>query len=157
MRGGPGRAASGHFPETTVPALCRVRRIIMPIRFETLAVHGGQHPDPTTLSRGVPVYRTSSYLFKSAEHAAKLFGLAEQGNVYGRLGNPTQAMLEERMSLLEGGVGALASASGTSAIFRRSSIWRSRGTKSSRRTTCTAERSPCSTTSCPSSGSPHAS
>ena len=89
----------------------------MPIRFETLAVHGGQHPDPTTLSRGVPVYRTSSYLFKSAEHAAKLFGLAEQGNVYGRLGNPTQAMLEERMSLLEGGVGALASASGTSAIF----------------------------------------
>ena len=76
----------------------------MPIRFETLAVHGGQHPDPTTLSRGVPVYRTSSYLFKSAEHAAKLFGLAEQGNVYGRLGNPTQAMLEERMSLLEGGV-----------------------------------------------------
>ena len=89
----------------------------MPIRFETLAVHGGQHPDPATLSRGVPVYRTSSYLFKSAEHAAKLFGLAEQGNVYGRLGNPTQAMLEERMSLLEGGVGALASASGTSAIF----------------------------------------
>ena len=89
----------------------------MPIRFETLAVHGGQHPDPTTLSRGVPVYRTSSYLFKSAEHAAKLFGLAEQGNVYGRLGTPTQAMLEERMSLLEGGVGALASASGTSAIF----------------------------------------
>ncbi|MFR4118371.1 MAG: aminotransferase class I/II-fold pyridoxal phosphate-dependent enzyme [Bilophila wadsworthia] len=89
----------------------------MPIRFETLAVHGGQHPDPTTLSRGVPVYQTSSYLFKSAEHAAKLFGLAEQGNVYGRLGNPTQAMLEERMSLLEGGVGALASASGTSAIF----------------------------------------
>ena len=89
----------------------------MPIRFETLAVHGGQYPDPATLSRGVPVYRTSSYLFKSAEHAAKLFGLAEQGNVYGRLGNPTQAMLEERMSLLEGGVGALASASGTSAIF----------------------------------------
>ena len=89
----------------------------MPIRFETLAVHGGQQPDPTTLSRGVPVYRTSSYLFKNAEHAAKLFGLAEQGNVYGRLGNPTQAILEERMSLLEGGAGALASASGTSAIF----------------------------------------
>ena len=89
----------------------------MPVRFETLAVHGGQYPDPTTLSRGVPVYRTSSYLFKNAEHAAKLFGLAEQGNVYGRLGNPTQAVLEERMSLLEGGAGALASASGTSAIF----------------------------------------
>lgn len=121
----------------------------MPIRFETLAVHGGQYPDPATLSRGVPVYRTSSYLFKSAEHAAKLFGLAEQGNVYGRLGNPTQAMLEERMSLLEGGVGALASASVRPPFFRRSSIWRSRGTKSSRRTTCTAGRSPCSTTSAP--------
>lgn len=106
----------------------------MPIRFETLAVHGGQHPDPTTLSRGVPVYRTSSYLFKSAEHAAKLFGLAEQGNVYGRLGNPTQAMLEERMSLLEGGVGALASAFGYVRLFRRSSTWR-QGTKASRRTT----------------------
>ena len=89
----------------------------MSMRFETLAVHGGQHPDPATLSRGVPVYRTSSYVFKSAEHAANLFGLVEPGNVYGRLGNPTQAMLEERVSLLEGGVGAVASASGTSAIF----------------------------------------
>ena len=89
----------------------------MSMRFETLAVHGGQHPDPATLSRGVPVYRTSSYVFKSAEHAANLFGLAEPGNVYGRLGNPTQAVLEERVSLLEGGVGAVAFASGTSAVF----------------------------------------
>lgn len=89
----------------------------MPMRFETLAVHGGQHPDPATLSRGVPVHRTSSYVFRSAEHAANLFGLAEPGNVYGRLGNPTQAVLEERMSLLEGGVGAVAFASGTSAVF----------------------------------------
>ncbi len=89
----------------------------MAIRFETLAVHGGQQPDPAALSRGVPVHRTSSYLFKSSEHAANLFGLAEPGNIYGRLGNPTQAVLEERMSLLEGGVGALASSSGTSAIF----------------------------------------
>lgn len=89
----------------------------MTIRFETLAVHGGQQPDSATLSRGVPVHRTSSYLFKSSEHAANLFGLVEPGNIYGRLGNPTQTVLEERMSLLEGGVGALASASGTSAIF----------------------------------------
>lgn len=89
----------------------------MAIRFETLAVHGGQHPDPDTLSRGIPIHRTSSYLFRNAEHAARLFNLEEPGNVYGRLGNPTQAVLEERMSLLEGGVGALASASGTSAIF----------------------------------------
>lgn len=93
MRGGPGRAASGHFPETTVPALCRVRRTIMPIRFETLAVHGGQHPDPTTLSRGVPVYRTSSYLFKSAEHAAKLLALPNRG-MSTAARHPTQAMLE---------------------------------------------------------------
>ena len=89
----------------------------MPIRFETLAVHGGQYPDPATLSRGVPVYRTSSYLFKSAEHAAKPFSLDEQGNVYGRHGNPTQAMLEERINMLGAGVGAVATASGTPAMF----------------------------------------
>lgn len=86
-------------------------------RFETLAVHGGQTPDPTTHSRGVPVYRTAAYMFKDAEHAARLFNLEEAGNIYTRLGNPTQAVLEERVNLLEGGVGALASASGTSAIF----------------------------------------
>lgn len=86
-------------------------------RFETLAVHGGQTPDPTTNSRGVPVYRTAAYLFNDAEHAARLFNLEEPGNIYTRLGNPTQAVLEERINLLEGGVGALASASGTSAIF----------------------------------------
>ncbi|MEG2139535.1 MAG: O-acetylhomoserine aminocarboxypropyltransferase/cysteine synthase family protein [Bilophila sp.] len=86
-------------------------------RIETLAVHGGQVPDPTTLSRAVPLYRTAAYLFKSAEHAARLFGMEEPGNIYSRLGNPTQAVLEERINLLEGGAGALASASGTSAIF----------------------------------------
>ncbi|MEG2004697.1 MAG: PLP-dependent transferase, partial [Bilophila sp.] len=86
-------------------------------RIETLAVHGGQVPDPTTLSQAVPLYRTAAYLFKSAEHAARLFGMEEPGNIYSRLGNPTQAVLEERINLLEGGAGALASASGTSAIF----------------------------------------
>ena len=86
-------------------------------RFETLAVHGGQAPDPTTLACGVPVHRTSSFVFKSAEHAANLFSLAEPGYIYSRLGNPTVAVLEERVALLEGGVGAVASASGTSAIF----------------------------------------
>lgn len=85
--------------------------------FETLAVHGGQKPDSSTLSRGVPVYRTAAYMFKSAEHASRLFSLEEPGNIYSRLGNPTQAVLEERINLLEGGVGALASASGTSAVF----------------------------------------
>ena len=78
----------------------------MPIRLKRSPFMAGSILILRRCRGGVPVYRTSSYLFKSAEHAAKLFGLAEQGNVYGRLGNPTQAMLEERMSLLEGGVGA---------------------------------------------------
>ena len=86
-------------------------------RFETLAVHGGQTPDPSTLSRGVPLHRTTAYMFKDAAHAARLFGLEEEGNIYTRLGNPTQAVLEERMALLEGGSGAVAFASGTAAIF----------------------------------------
>lgn len=83
--------------------------------FETLALHAGHDIDPT-LSRAVPLYRTSSYLFKSAEHAANLFALKELGNIYTRLGNPTQDILEKRVAALEGGIGALALASGTSAI-----------------------------------------
>ena len=89
----------------------------LPQRFETLAVHGGQEPDPSTLSRGVPLHRTTAYVFKDAAHAARLFGLEEAGNIYTRLGNPTQAVLEERLALLEGGSGAVAFASGTAAIF----------------------------------------
>jgi len=86
-------------------------------RFETLALHAGQKPDTDTLSRGVPVYRTSSYVFKSTKHAADLFGLRELGNIYTRLMNPTQDVLEKRIAALEGGAGALAHASGTAAIF----------------------------------------
>lgn len=85
-------------------------------RFETLSVHAGQVPDPATLSRGVPVYRTSSYVFKNTEHAANLFALKELGNIYTRLGGPTQAVLEERVTALEGGAASVAVASGTSAI-----------------------------------------
>lgn len=84
---------------------------------ETLAVHGGQLPDPSTLARGVPVHRTTAYQFRDAAHAARLFGLEEPGYIYTRLGNPTQAVLEERMALLEGGSGAVAFASGTAAVF----------------------------------------
>ncbi len=84
---------------------------------ETLCLHAGQVPDPTTLSRAVPVYRTSSYAFRDTEHAANLFALKELGNIYTRLGNPTQAVLEERVAAMEGGAAALAVASGTSAIF----------------------------------------
>ncbi len=89
------------------------------MKLETLCLHGGQQPDPTTLSRGVPVYRTSSYVFKSTTHAADLFALRELGNVYSRLMNPTNDVLEKRVCLLEGApeAGGLAHASGTAAIF----------------------------------------
>ncbi len=87
------------------------------MRFETAALHAGQTVDQDTLSRGVPIYRTAAYMFKSSEHAANLFALKELGNIYTRLGNPTQDVLEQRMAQLEGGAAALALASGTSAIF----------------------------------------
>ncbi|MFA6078742.1 MAG: O-acetylhomoserine aminocarboxypropyltransferase/cysteine synthase [Candidatus Omnitrophota bacterium] len=86
------------------------------LRIETLALHGGQEPDPTTGSRAVPIYQTTSYQFKSTDHAASLFGLREFGNIYTRLQNPTTDVLEKRIALLEGGVGALATASGQAAI-----------------------------------------
>ncbi len=84
---------------------------------ETQALHAGYQADPTTLSRAVPVYRTSSYEFKSTEHAANLFALKEAGNIYTRLMNPTTDVLEQRVAELEGGAAALALSSGTSAIF----------------------------------------
>lgn len=85
--------------------------------YETQLLHGGQVPDPTTLSRGVPVYRTSSYVFKNVEHGANLFALKEPGNIYTRLMNPTHDVLEQRVTLLEGGAASVAFASGTAAIF----------------------------------------
>jgi O-acetylhomoserine (thiol)-lyase len=85
--------------------------------FGTAAVHAGQVPDPSTLARGVPVHRTSSFVFKSAEHAANLFALKEFGNIYSRLGNPTNAVLEDRITALEDGAASVSVASGTSAIF----------------------------------------
>lgn len=87
-----------------------------PYRFETLALHAGQ-PVDATMSRGVPVYRTSSYLFRDTEHAANLFALKELGNIYTRLMNPTTDVLEQRVTRLEGGAASVALASGTSAIF----------------------------------------
>jgi O-acetylhomoserine (thiol)-lyase len=86
------------------------------LRSETLAVHGGQQPDPATGSRAVPIYQTTSYQFQSTEHAANLFGLREFGNIYTRLMNPTTDVLEKRVAALDGGAGALAVASGQSAI-----------------------------------------
>ncbi len=83
--------------------------------FETRAIHGGQTPDPVTGARAVPIYQTSSYVFKNTEHAANLFALNEPGNIYTRIMNPTNDVFEKRMALLEGGVGALATASGQAA------------------------------------------
>lgn len=84
-------------------------------QFETIAVHGGQKPDPTTKSRAYPIYQTTSYVFDDTEHAARLFGLQEFGNIYTRLMNPTTDVLENRIAQMEGGVAGVATASGQSA------------------------------------------
>ena len=87
------------------------------LKFETLQLHVGQeNPDPVTDSRAVPIYQTSSYVFRNSEHAAARFGLADAGNIYGRLTNPTEDVFEKRIAALEGGVAALAVASGAAAI-----------------------------------------
>jgi len=87
------------------------------LSFETLQVHAGQVPDPTTGSRAVPIYQTSSYVFKNADHAANLFQLKEEGNIYSRIMNPTTDVFEKRVAALEGGVAGLATASGIAATF----------------------------------------
>lgn len=86
------------------------------LKIESLALHGGQEPDPVTGSRAVPIYQTTSYQFRDTQHAADLFALKEFGNIYTRLMNPTTDVLEKRIALLDGGLGALAVASGQSAI-----------------------------------------
>ncbi|MCO1602342.1 homocysteine synthase [Desulfosporosinus nitroreducens] len=83
---------------------------------ETISLHGGQSPDSATNSRAVPIYQTSSFVFNDTDHAANLFALKESGNIYTRITNPTQDVFEQRIALLEGGVGALATASGQAAI-----------------------------------------
>ncbi len=83
--------------------------------FETRQIHAGAEPDPTTQARAVPIYQTTSYTFRDAQHASDLFSLAESGNIYTRIMNPTQAVLEARVAALEGGIGALAVASGQAA------------------------------------------
>jgi len=87
------------------------------LRFETLQLHAGQQIDPTTKARAVPIYQTTSYGFNNSEHAAKLFGLKEFGNIYTRIMNPTTDVFEQRIAALEGGVAALATASGQAAQF----------------------------------------
>ena len=88
-----------------------------PLHFDTVALHGGFAGDPATKARAVPIYQTTSYLFDSTEHAGKLFALEEFGNIYTRINNPTTDVLEQRLAALEGGVGALAVASGQAAVI----------------------------------------
>ncbi len=85
-------------------------------RFDTLALHAGQRPDPATGARAVPIYQTTSFVFEDTEHAAALFNLERAGHIYSRISNPTVAVFEERMAALEGGVGAVATASGQAAL-----------------------------------------
>ena len=89
----------------------------MSYHIETLALHAGQTPDPATLSSSVPVYRTTAYNFRSAEHGSDLFALRQRGNIYARLMNPTNDVLEQRLAMLDGGAAALTLASGTAAIY----------------------------------------
>ncbi|MGM9685941.1 MAG: PLP-dependent transferase, partial [Bacteroidaceae bacterium] len=87
------------------------------LHFETLQLHVGQeNPDPATDSRAVPIYQTTSYVFRNSQHAADRFGLRDAGNIYGRLTNSTQGVFEDRVAALEGGVAGLAVASGAAAI-----------------------------------------
>ncbi len=86
------------------------------LKFDTLSLHAGQRPDPVTGARAVPIYQTTSYVFRDADHAASLFNLESTGHIYSRLSNPTTAVLEERLASLEGGVGAICTASGHAAM-----------------------------------------
>src|SRR3954467_7232922 len=87
-----------------------------PPAFDTLSLHAGQRPDPATGARAVPIYETTSFVFDSVDHAGALFDLETPGHIYSRISNPTVAVLEERIAALEGGVGAVATASGMAAL-----------------------------------------
>ncbi len=87
------------------------------LKFDTLSLHAGQQPDPATGARAVPIYQTTSYVFDDTDHAAALYNLERPGHIYTRLSNPTVAVMEERVAALEGGIGAVATASGMAAIF----------------------------------------
>ncbi len=87
------------------------------LKFDTLSLHAGQQPDPATGARAQPIYQTTSFVFDDTDHAAALYNLERPGHIYTRLSNPTTATLEERVAALEGGVGAIAAASGMAALF----------------------------------------
>ncbi len=86
------------------------------LKFDTLSLHAGQQPDPATGARAVPIYQTTSYVFDDTDHAAALFDLERPGHIYSRISNPTVAVLEERLAALDGGIGAVCTASGQAAL-----------------------------------------
>ena len=91
-------------------------QVLFMFEFDTLSLHAGARPDPTTGARATPIYQTSSFVFEDSDHAAALFNMERAGHVYSRLSNPTNAVLEERIAALEGGIGAIAVASGQAAL-----------------------------------------
>src|SRR5881628_439204 len=109
-------------PSSNIPASHNPSRGTCPMAghsdpgFDTLALHAGAAPDPATGARAVPIHLTTSFVFENSEHAASLFNMERAGHVYSRISNPTNAVLEERMAALEGGVGAIATASGQAAL-----------------------------------------
>ena len=103
-------------------------------RFDTLALHAGAAPDPSTGARAVPIHLTTSFVFESSDHAASLFNLERAGHVYSRISNPTNAVLEQRMAALEGGIGAITTASGQAALHL--SIATLMGTVATKRCIC---------------------
>jgi len=123
------------------------------LRFDTLSLHAGQQPDPATGARAVPIYQTTSYVFSDVDQAAALFNLERAGHIYSRISNPTVAVLEERIAALEGGVGAICTASGQAALHLAIATLMARAITSSRRARSTAARTTCSPTPCRASAS----
>ena len=124
------------------------------LHFETLQLHVGQEQaDPVTDSRAVPIYQTTSYVFHNAQHAADRFGLKDAGNIYGRLTNTTEDVFEKRIAALEGGVAALAVASGAAPSTTPSRLWPRTAATSSPRKPSTAAPPTCWSTPCPLSAS----
>lgn len=118
------------------------------MKLETLAIHAGFSPDPTTKAVAVPIYQTTSFAFDDTQHGADLFDLKVAGNIYSRIMNPTNDVLEQRMAALEGGVGALAVASGMAAITYAIRPSPKPATISSRWPSCTAAPTTCWRTPC---------
>jgi O-acetylhomoserine/O-acetylserine sulfhydrylase-like pyridoxal-dependent enzyme len=148
---------SGWRPTSASPgrrASCRPRA--PPPRFETLSVHAGYEPDPTTKAVAVPIYQTVAYAFDSAQHGADLFDLKVPGNIYTRIMNPTQDVLEQRVAALEGGIAALALASGQAAVTYAIQTIAEAGDNIVRQQRCTAAPTTCLRTRCRSTASARA-